>query len=204
MNIVFVESIIAHFEIGTAASIETLTINSFINQIDFHMMQTNTSFLLYLQNINKLKVYLNNFKNQIVLRDESTISIVRFHKHSFLIWGFTSINYLIDIELRQLHRRFEHLSTNKLVRTLKKVDYDDSKHRQMLQRIIDFCTFCQKHSRFFDRFKFTLKNEDNAYFNYTIMIDILYIDDSSVLQIVDEKTLFQTARWLTNMNVFHT
>ena len=85
LNVAFVESIIVYFEIETAASIEKLTIYSFIDRIDFYVMQTNVSFLLYLQNINKLNVYLNNFKNQIVLRNESTISIVRFHKHSFLI-----------------------------------------------------------------------------------------------------------------------
>ena len=61
----------------------------------------------------------------------------------------------------------------------------------MFQRIINFCTFCQKHSRSFDRFKFTLKDENNTYFNYIIIIDILYIDGSSILQIIDEKTSFQ-------------
>ena len=74
----------------------------------------------------------------------------------------------------------------------------------MFQRIIDFYTFCQKHSRSLDRFKFTLKNEDNAYFNYIIVIDVLYIDDNSVLQVIDEETSFQIVRWLINMSVSHT
>ena len=85
MNVAFAESIIAHFEIRTAASIEKLTVDSFIDRIDFYVMQTDTSFSLCLQNMNKLRIYLNNLENQIVLRDESTISIVRFYKHSFLI-----------------------------------------------------------------------------------------------------------------------
>ena len=63
LNVVFVENIIAHFELRTATSIEKLTINSSIDRIDFHVIQTNTSFLLCLQNMNKLKVYLNNFKD---------------------------------------------------------------------------------------------------------------------------------------------
>ena len=203
LNVVFAESIIAYFEIKTTTSIKTLTIDSLINRIDFHMMQTNTSFLLCLQNMNKLRVYLNNLKDQIVLKNEFTISIVRFHKHLFLIWDLTSINYLTDIELRQLHRRFKHSLINKLVRTLKRADYNDPAHRQMLQQITDFCTFCQKHSRSPDRFKFTLKNENNAYFNHTIVIDVLYIDDNPILQIVDEKTSFQIARWLTNISASH-
>ena len=63
LNVAFIESIIIHFEIRTAASIKKLTIDSSINRIDFYVMQTNISFLLYFQDMNKLRVYLNNFKN---------------------------------------------------------------------------------------------------------------------------------------------
>ena len=63
LNVAFVENIIVYFEIKTATSIGKLIIDSFINRIDFYVMQTNISFLLYLQDMNKLKVYLNNFKN---------------------------------------------------------------------------------------------------------------------------------------------
>ena len=85
LNVAFAENITAHFEIKTTTSIEKLTVNSFIDRIDFHMMQTNISFLLCLQNINKLKIYLNNLKDQIILKNESTILIIRFYKHPFLI-----------------------------------------------------------------------------------------------------------------------
>ena len=81
MNVIFVENIIAYFEIKITTSIEKLIIDSLINRIDFYIMQTNILFLLYLQNMNKLSVYLNNFKNQIVLKNESTILIVRFYEH---------------------------------------------------------------------------------------------------------------------------
>ena len=64
----------------------------------------------------------------------------------------------------------------------------------MLQRITKFYIFYQKHSRFFDRFRFILKNENNVYFNYIIVIDILYIDDNLILQVIDKETLFQVAR----------
>ena len=48
LNVVSAKSIIAHFEIKIITSIEKLTIDSFIDRIDFHMMQTNISFLLCL------------------------------------------------------------------------------------------------------------------------------------------------------------
>ena len=85
LNIISAESITAHFEIEIITFIEKLTVNSLIDRIDFYMMQTNISFLLCFQDMNKLRVYLNNLKDQIVLKNESTVLIVRFHKYSFLI-----------------------------------------------------------------------------------------------------------------------
>ena len=84
LNII-TRNITAHFEIKKIKSIETLFVISFINQIKFHVMQINTSFLLYIQNMNKLEIYLNNLINQIILRNDFTISIIRFHEYSFLI-----------------------------------------------------------------------------------------------------------------------
>ena len=48
LNVASVGNIIVYFEIKTIALIGKLTINSFIDRIDFYIMQTNISFLLYL------------------------------------------------------------------------------------------------------------------------------------------------------------
>ena len=39
-----------------------------------------------------------------------------------------------------------------------------------------------------NRFKFTLK--DDYEFNYTVIIDVIYLDSKPVLQVVDSLTLF--------------
>ena len=44
------------------------------------------------------------------------------------------------------------------------------------------------HSKSPSRFKFTLK--DNYKFNYSVIIDILYLDGELVLQVVDLSTAF--------------
>ena len=85
LDVIFADNITVHFEIETAISIEKLTMNSPIDRIDFHVIKADTSFLLYLQNINRLEIYLNSLKNQVVLRNEFIVSIVRFHEHFFLI-----------------------------------------------------------------------------------------------------------------------
>ena len=52
------------------------------------------------------------------------------------------------------------------------------------------------------RFKFILRDDVN--FNYSIIVDIMYIDNSPILHIVDEATRFQAAKWLSNISAKHT
>ena len=48
------------------------------------------------------------------------------------------------------------------------------------------------------RFKFTLK--DDYKFNYTVIINIIYLDGKLVLQVVDSLILFQAAKFLKDMS----
>ena len=49
------------------------------------------------------------------------------------------------------------------------------------------------------RFKFTLK--DDYKFNYTVIINIIYLDGKLVLQVVDSLILFQAAKFLKDISV---
>jgi hypothetical protein len=49
------------------------------------------------------------------------------------------------------------------------------------------------------RFKFTLK--DDYEFNYTVIINIIYLDSKPVLQVVNSLTLFQAAKFLKDISV---
>jgi hypothetical protein len=49
------------------------------------------------------------------------------------------------------------------------------------------------------RFKFTLRDDYN--FNFEIIIDIIYLDNKLILQIIDAAISFQTARFLKDMSV---
>ncbi len=76
-------SITAHFGIGTAASIGKLSVDSPVGRVDFHVMEADTPFLLCLQDMDRLGIYLNNFRDHVVLRNGSTVPVVRFHEHPF-------------------------------------------------------------------------------------------------------------------------
>ena len=85
LDTIIIDNIKTYFEIKLAISIDKLTVESFVNRIKFHVMQINIFFLLCLQNINRLEIYLNNLKDQIIIKNKFTISIVRLHEYLFLI-----------------------------------------------------------------------------------------------------------------------
>ncbi len=64
-----------------------------------------------------------------------------------------------------------------------------------------FCTFCQKYAKFSERFKFILKDDVN--FNYSIIVNVMYIENNSILHVLDEATRFQIAKWLQNISAQH-
>lgn len=110
--------------------------------------------------------------------------------------------YLTDTELRQLHRRFGHPSAMRLRLLLERSGHGDDLDKNVLDRLTKYCTFCQKHGKSPRRFKFTLRDDIN--FNFSIIVDIMYIDNSPVLHIVDESTRYQAARWLRDVSAKHT
>ncbi len=109
--------------------------------------------------------------------------------------------YLIETKLRQLHRRFDHSSIRKLYDLLKRFDHEVKK--SVLNKLIKFCTFCQKHKKSSERFKFILRDDVNMNFNYSVIVKVMYIENSSILHVVDEATRFQAVKWLQNITAKH-
>ena len=72
----------------------------------------------------------------------------------------------------------------------------------MLEKFTRFCIFCQKHGKSSKRFKFILREKVN--FNFSIIVNIMYIDNSPILHVIDEGTKFQAARWLKKISAKHT
>jgi hypothetical protein len=179
----------------------------------FHVIKTDTSFLLSLADMNRLKVYFNNVENILfMIIKNRDLSIIRRFDHDFLQWKNSyslhsyiaqSFNfyfcYLTDIELRQLHRRFEHSFIMKLHDLLERFDHEVKK--SVLKKLIKFCTFWQKYAKSSERFKFTLKYDVN--FNYSIIVDVMYIENHFILHVVDDATRFQVAKWLQNISAKH-
>ncbi|KAI0993887.1 hypothetical protein K3495_g14297, partial [Podosphaera aphanis] len=202
------------FGIGSATSIGSTMVSCPIGCIEFHILETDTPFLLSLKDMKLLNVYLDNIKDCLIQGSREFPVFNRFG-HLFLLWDMPLATYLSTVdpflsplaiqqcflteqELRQLHRRFGHPSVDRLAKLLEKSSHEYD--RTLIEKISRFCKFCQKHSNAPGRFKFSLRSIDDVQFNHIVYADIMYIDGSPLLHVVDEGTRFQSAHWLKDMS----
>jgi hypothetical protein len=170
------------FEIDNTLILRFVNLNIPLEMITFHIVKINISFLLCLNDFDRLDIYFNNLINEIV-QHERRHFVIRRHGHAFLLWKmliqFLILEFieknsclLIEIELRRLHRRFDHLSACRLYEILERFDHE-IEHRA-IEHLIKFCHHCQMYEKFSDRFIFSIRDED-IQFNYSIVIEILYM-----------------------------
>jgi hypothetical protein len=142
-------------------------------------------------------------------------SMIRRYDHAFFFWNIFAQSlitksldqnsyFLIEIELRRLHRRFDHFSTRRLQAILDKFDHEANS--QTIEYFIKFCHHCQVHEKSSNRFSFTLK--DDLEFNFNVIVNIFYLKiktdvNKSILHVVNETTRFQVERWLKDITVRH-
>ena len=105
--------------------------------------------------------------------------------------------HLTEIELRQLFRRFRHPLVARLKTMLERAGKNIN--HGLLEKITKFCHYCQKYRRSPGRFKWAIKDDDTE-FNFRVYIDAMFLDSKPVLQVVDEATAFQAAKFLKSMS----
>lgn len=170
----------------------SINISIRFGRVEFHVIKIDTFFLLCLIDINRLKIYLNDFINVLIMLNK-IILIVCCFDYFFMFWNnffdvfiiesfLYNSCFLIEIELKRLHRRFDHLSIIKLHHFLKQSDHEINK--QTIENFTKFCTKYQKHEKLLDRFRFIIRNE--VQFNYFIFVDIIYIDKNPIFHVIDK------------------
>ncbi len=195
------------FGIGSTSSIGTVSLDTPLRMIVFHIVQVNTPFLLFLADMDKLGAFFNNLTNKVIQSNRS-YPVIRRYGHAFLLWCTSVYSfitesfiqnpcYLNDIELCRLHRRFRHPSVRRLQQVLERSEHKVELH--VLEHLTKYYEHCQKHGQSPVRFSFTIK--DDIEFNYNVIVDILYMEGKLVLHLVDEATRFQAERWLKDISV---
>jgi hypothetical protein len=224
LNTKTVESSI-RFGIDNTLILEFVDLNISLEIITFHIVEMNISFLLCLNDLNRLRIYFNNLINEMIqkipnqtTRDQNTTNfqisskirrhfVIRRYGHAFLLWKIfiysliaESIDenscLLTEIELRRLHRRFDHLSARRLYEILTRSDHDNVESR-VIEHLNKYCHHCQMHEKSPERFSFSIRDSDPE-FNFNILMNILYIEtkgkNKPVLHLVNEATRFQADR----------
>ncbi|KJZ80489.1 hypothetical protein HIM_00339 [Hirsutella minnesotensis 3608] len=178
-----------------------ITLNTPVGEVDFHIVNVPTPFLLCLADMDRLGVYLNNVTNELVGNGVSVPVIRRWgHAWFFLRKQEASVAFLTEAELRRLHTRFGHPSVYRLHKLLNSAGHNVE--IEALEMIKKFCHYCQMKSDPPRRFKFSLK--DDCDFNYEVIVDIMTLDGKPVLHIVDQATAYQAGRFLSNMTAKET
>lgn len=184
---------------GTAIVKGVVQVPTPLGTITFHVVPANTPFLLCLKDMDNIGVFFDNTRN-VLIQGNKKVPVVRKWGHPWMLLDqleeSLAWSYLTETELHQLHRRFGHPSVQRLTNILQRAGHEVD--TEILKKLTKFCHQCQMHEKSPGRFKFTLK--DDCEFNYSVVIDVLYIDRKPVLQVVDEGTAFQAARFLKDMS----
>ncbi|OXV07800.1 hypothetical protein Egran_04437 [Elaphomyces granulatus] len=173
-------SVHVQFGIGSTPSIGSITIHTPIGYATFHVTKTDTPCLLCLQDMDTMDVYFNNLENKVVCANGPREPIMRIFGHPFLIWGPITASLLTETEPRQLHRRFGHPATDRLIRLLERAGHDDQHHRHILEQITKYCAYCQN----------TDDHLDDLNLLFETMTSALITPSSSI----------SSARWLNNIS----
>jgi hypothetical protein len=196
------------FGIGTTPSVGSLIVNTPLGDVEFHIVQADTPFLLCLADLDSLRCHFNNLTNKVVT-PTTEISVIRQFGHPFVLWGKSLQQfivasfaenpcYLTSAELSRLHRRFGHPSVEKLHALLERSGHDFDK--ETITKLTKFCEFCQKHGKLPGRFKFRLPDE-SLQFNHSVYIDVMYLNGNKpVLHLIDEATRFSAGRFLRDLS----
>ena len=188
------------FGLGSCSSLGHIVVDTPIGSITFYVTPTYTPFLYCLADMDHMRVYYNNLDNLLINAQLGvSVPVVRKWGHPSMLLGNIEQSmadcHLTEVELKQLHRRFGHPSVQKLYKLLERAGHDPN--HATIKKLTAYCHQCQMHGKAPGRFKFTLN--DDAEFNFSVEMDVLYLNGKPVLQVVDSATGFNAAKHLKNM-----
>ncbi len=133
-------------KIDNTLILEFVELDTSLEMITFHIIRINIPFLLCLNDFDELNIYFNNLINEIVQHEKRPL-VIRRYDHAFLLWKmliqslileFIEKNscLLIEIELRRLHRRFDHSSARRLYEILERFDHDQNVEFRVIEHLI--------------------------------------------------------------------
>lgn len=191
------------------AETETLgyiTVPTAFGPIRFAVVDAETPFLICIQDMTRLGIYLNNCKNILVQeKTGKVVPVTMKFGHPWMQFDLETsqaASFLTEKELRRLHKRFGHPSVRRLQKILARAGYDANS--AVVKELTKYCEQCQMYTKSPGRFKFKLGDNIDPIFNSEIVVDIMYLHGNQpVLQVVDLATGFMAARFLKEVSAKH-
>lgn len=192
---------------GSQASIGTVHIRiptpdgAFI-PLTVDVVKADIPFLLGLDAMTNAGITIDLYRDTISHPfDTWKLPLERISGHLFLTWGSTTIMFT-RTELHRMHLNLFHPSSSKLYNLIRRARPKDvtPDTRRLLEEISKECNICATHQIRGLRFKVNMPQEDLS-FNQTLALDLMYIDGTPILHVVDIATSFGNAAVLTGSTV---
>lgn len=128
--------------------------------------------------------------------DGWSLPIIRNMGHIFLAWAPINEVLFTRTQLHRMHQHFMHPSVAKLYGLLQCATPEQltTDNRELLNDIVAKFHVCHIHST--KPVTFQVRFPDSVLFNQELRLDLVYLDGSPVLHVVDCGTNFNAARFL--------
>ena len=167
--------------------------------IEVNVVRANEPFLLGLDLLDKLQLYLDTTRN-VLISSPGNISgpIVRKFGHVYLEWKREDAVLFSRSEMLKLHRGFRHPTDTKLLNLIRKAPPHEATEAttKVLKEISKSCNAGQRLGSQPTRFKTTLPALQEVKFGEEISMDLMFIEGKALLHIVDTATRFSSAIFL--------
>lgn len=156
-------------------------------------------FLIGLDTLDAFGLFVNTVTNQLECPSlQWKIPLVRKFGHVYFNWPKNQTILFTKTELIKLHKAFYHPANDKLLGLLKKARPDkcDRRDKFLLEQIKRSCDTCQRFSQRPRSFKVSFPSHDEIRFGHELSMDLMFINNQSILHIVDTATRFSAATFL--------
>ena len=158
-------------------------------------------FLLGLDVLKREQIYPNTVDNKLVCKSQNWEVDLRLKfGHMYYDWSQTPIMFTRK-ELVRFHKHFFHPSSSKLFDLIKRAKPDEAhaETRKTLEDISRVCKTCQHLNHKTHRFRVSMPKD--CVFNEELALDLVFLDGSAALHVVDTRTHFSAAVFLTSQSV---
>ena len=144
--------------------------------------------------LDKYQLIPDNTNNSLIHQQGGwSLPLVRRKGHLYLTWNFSEILFTRS-EVQKFHLHFFHPSFRKLFNLIMRADY-------VLKSIQDSCKTCKRLTM--KPRSFQVSMPDGVIFNTEVVMDLMFINQTPILHVVDIHTNVSGAEILQRQNIEH-